>query len=163
MTVLVILAALAWAPPFWALYRLAQRRPALERVPPLATGPRVSVIVPARNEEGNIEAVVRSVLASAYEPFEVIVVDDRSTDRTFGVAERLTVTDHRVRVLRGEEPPAGWYGKPWACVQGARAARGELLCFTDADTRHEPGLMGHTVAALLADDAALLKIGRAHV
>jgi chlorobactene glucosyltransferase len=97
----------------------------------------VSVIVPARNEAENIVGVVRSILASTYQPFELIVVDDRSTDSTAEQVRALG-SDPRLRLVMGNELPAGWFGKPWACVQGYREARGELLLFTDADTKHEP-------------------------
>jgi chlorobactene glucosyltransferase len=93
----------------------------------------VSVIVPARNEAENIVSVVRSILASTYQPFELIVVDDRSTDRTTEQVRSLG-SDPRLRLVLGNELPAGWFGKPWACVQGYREARGELLLFTDART-----------------------------
>jgi len=158
MTWIPALLALAWVAPLWALYRLAQRNPALEAVPPHTDGPLLSVIIPARNESMNIEGVTRSVLASTYAPLEVVLVDDRSTDDTLAIAEQLAAADARVRVVRGTDLPAGWYGKPWACRQGAEAARGELLCFTDADTRHQPELLGHAVAALLADRRAMLTL-----
>jgi chlorobactene glucosyltransferase len=148
------LPAVAWALPFWALYRLARRDPALEQVPPLADGPLVSVIIPARNESTNLAAIVASILPSSYPAFEIILVDDRSTDDTGAIADGLAA-DPRVRVVHGTDLPAGWYGKPWACVQGARAARGELLLFTDADTRHQPALIAHAAAALQREGGML--------
>lgn len=158
MILLPILLVVVWALPLWALYRLAQRDPALESVPPRADGPRLSVIIPARNESINIEGVTRSVLASDYQQLEVILVDDRSTDDTLAIAEALAAEDGRVKVVRGTELPTGWYGKPWACRQGAEAATGALLCFTDADTRHQPALLGHAAAALLNEGAGLLTV-----
>src|SRR6185312_16696631 len=71
-----------------------------------------------------IETVVTSVLASAYRPLEVLVVDDRSTDDTAARVGELARRDPRLRLIAGEELPPGWYGKPWACLQGYRAARG---------------------------------------
>ncbi len=142
-----LLPALPWLIPFSALVRLADNRPNLSDVPPIEGTP-VSVIVPARNESAAIETVVRSILASTYRPFELLVVDDRSTDDTASIVERLAAEDARLRLVRGAPLPDGWYGKPWACEQGARAAGGELLLFTDADTRHEPELLGRAVAAL---------------
>lgn len=127
------------------------------RYPP-ARGRFVSIVIPARNEAETIETVVTSILASTYAPFEVIVVDDRSTDATAALVARLAERDGRVRLVRGAELPAGWYGKPWACEQGWRAARGDLLLFTDADTVHAPALLAHAVGALEAEDAALLTI-----
>ncbi len=102
----------------------------------------VSVIVPARNEERQIEACVRSLLSMRYPRLEVIVVDDRSDDATASIVERIARDDDRVRLVRGEELPAGWIGKPWALEQGTRVARGAWLLFTDADTEHEPASIG---------------------
>ncbi|MGH7568334.1 MAG: glycosyltransferase [Gemmatimonadales bacterium] len=142
-------------------HRYATRRPNLRDYPPLPTGPLVSVIIPARNEALNIERCARSVLASAYGPLEVIVVDDRSTDGTGDLIERQAWEPEargRLRLLRGTELPEGWFGKQWAMVQGYRAARGELLLFTDADTKHAPELLPRAVAALGAERVDLLSI-----
>lgn len=144
-----LLLALIWTAPFLAFIRLARHTPSLERVTPVRDGPRLSVIVPARNEAGTIETVVRTVLQSDYRDLELIVVDDRSTDLTAPIVARLAADDPRLRLVHGADLPAGWYGKPWACVQGWRAAAGSLLLFTDADTRHTPELIPRAVAALL--------------
>jgi chlorobactene glucosyltransferase len=126
---------------------------------PAARTPLVSVIVPARDEAVNIEACLRSLTRSAYPDFEVIVVDDRSGDDT---AERAAAVGagraRRLEVVYGEELPAGWMGKPWACWQGARAAKGELLLFTDADTVHGPELLGRAVAAMEARHADMTTV-----
>jgi chlorobactene glucosyltransferase len=117
----------------------------------------VSVIIPARNEAATIAAVVGSILDTRYTPFELLVVDDRSTDDTAIIVAGLAA-DPRVRLIRGEELPEGWYGKPWACFQGYGEARGELLLFTDADTRHHPALLSHAVGALEQEQAALVTV-----
>jgi len=98
----------------------------------------VSIVVPARDEERSIERCVRSLLAQDLSNFEVIVVDDRSTDRTGEILRELASGDDRLRVIAGEALPEGWVGKPWALVQGAHVARGSWLLFTDADSYHEP-------------------------
>src|SRR5215207_5018220 len=155
MSMAPLLPALPWLAPFAGLFRLADTRPTLSDVAPVAGTP-VTVVIPARNESRTIETVVRSILASTYHPFELVVVDDRSTDDTASIVERLAAGDARLRLVRGEPLPDGWYGKPWACVQGARAGTGELLLFTDADTRHEPELLGRAVGALRAASADLV-------
>jgi chlorobactene glucosyltransferase len=104
----------------------------------------VSIIIPARNEARAIEQTLRAFLAQDYGAFEVILVDDRSTDGTGDLARALG--DPRLVVISGEEPPAGWLGKPWAMQQGSRAARGELLLFVDADVRYEPAALRAAVA-----------------
>jgi len=120
--------------------------------------PRVSVIIPARNEARNIEHCVRSVLGTRYPSVDVIVVNDHSTDATAGIARSIAAQDSRLRVIDAPDLPDGWFGKQWACATGARAARGELLLFTDADTRHAPDLLARAVNALRAREAALLSI-----
>jgi len=154
---LELLPALPWLAPFLTLPRLADNRPNLSEVRPASAG-LVSVIIPARNESAAIGTVLGSVLASAYGPLEVLVVDDRSTDDTAVRVAELARCDPRLRLIPGQELPPGWYGKPWACLQGYRAARGELLLFTDADTRHEPELLGRAVGALQASAADLLTV-----
>jgi chlorobactene glucosyltransferase len=118
--------------------------------------PRVSVLVPARNEESEIEGCVRSLLAQTYPDFEVMVLNDHSTDRTGEILASLASTDARLRVLAGVDLPRGWLGKHWACQQLAEASRGELLLFTDADTRHGPRSILHGVAALEYEESDLL-------
>jgi len=154
---LELLPALPWLSPFAVIPRLAQLRPNLSDSPSASDG-LVSVIIPARNESAVIETVVTSVLASAYRPIEVLVVDDRSTDDTAARVGELARRDPRLRLIAGEELPPGWYGKPWACLQGYRASRGDLLLFTDADTRHTPELLGRAVGALRETGADLLTI-----
>lgn len=98
----------------------------------------LSIIVPARNEERQIEACVRSLLAQNYPRFEIIAVNDRSDDSTGAILARIAHEDSRLIVVHGDALPEGWIGKPWALAQGARIARGDWLLFTDADTTHEP-------------------------
>ncbi|HEY7480014.1 MAG TPA: glycosyltransferase family 2 protein [Gemmatimonadales bacterium] len=152
-----LLPALPWVLPFASLVPLASNRPNLSDFSP-ASGPLVSVIVPARNESATIETVMRSVLASTYQALELVVVDDRSTDDTAAIVQRIATEDGRVRLVRGGPLPESWYGKPWACLQGYRAAQGNLLLFTDADTRHQPELLGRAVAALQQERADLLTV-----
>lgn len=130
--------------------------PSLRDYPPLTAGPLVSVIIPARNEARNIERCVRSVLATRYSPIEVIVVDDRSTDGTAELVE--PANGNRLQLVRGVEPPAGWFGKPWAIVQGYKVARGELLLFADADTWHEPELLPRAVRGLQTERVDLFTV-----
>lgn len=150
-------AALPWAAPFLAFVRLASRRPNLVDAP-LARGRLVSVIVPARNEEANLPILLDSLLQTSYAPVEILLVNDRSTDRTSEVAQGYAARDDRIRLVEGTELPAGWFGKPWACQQGYRAANGDLLLFTDADTRHAPELLGRAVGALEADRRDLVTV-----
>jgi chlorobactene glucosyltransferase len=151
-----LLPAAPWLLPFLTLLRLGRRTPNLSDAP-RASGRLVSVIIPARNESRTIATVIASILQSTYEPFELLVVDDRSTDNTLEIVASFR-SDARLRVIRGEELPADWYGKPWACFQGYQQSRGELLLFTDADTRHEPELLERAVGALFTQHAALVTV-----
>ena len=158
MDLRALLPALPWLAPFAALARLGRRTPELSAAPAVTDGPLISVVIPARNESRVIATVLGSVLQSRYGALEIIVVDDRSTDDTAARVAAIAGRDPRVRLIEGAPLPEGWFGKPWACVQGARAARGEILVFTDADTRHAPDLLPHAVGALRAERADLLTI-----
>jgi glycosyltransferase involved in cell wall biosynthesis len=97
--------------------------------------PRVSILIPARNEEANIRGVTASALGSGDVDLEVLVLDDHSTDRTATIVESIARNDSRLRLLRGTSLPPGWAGKMFACQQLAEAARGDWLLFLDADVR----------------------------
>jgi chlorobactene glucosyltransferase len=99
--------------------------------------PLVSVLVPARNEEATIAACLRSLLRQDYPNLEIVVLNDGSTDATPRLVRDLG--GPLVQLLAGAPLPAGWTGKNWACHQLSRAARGDLLCFVDADTTLAPG------------------------
>jgi chlorobactene glucosyltransferase len=120
--------------------------------------PMVSIIVPARNEARNIERCVRSILGTGYEPVEVIVVDDGSTDGTGELARTAGFADARLSVISPPPLPDGWFGKQWACHTAAQMARGELLLFTDADTWHAPDLLARLVRARAGGDFAMLSV-----
>jgi len=118
--------------------------------------PKVSILVPARNEEANIRMCVESLLAQNYPDFEILVLDDNSTDRTRAILEQMSQRNPYLKVSSGEPLPAGWLGKHWACHQLTQNAAGDLLLFTDADTRFEPNALRDSVSALLAQRADLV-------
>lgn len=113
-----------------------------------ARAPRVSVVIPARDEERSIERAVTSHLSQSYPDFEIIVVNDRSSDRTGEILAVLARRDSRLTVVTGSEPPAGWLGKPHALHLGASAAAGEVLLFADADVVYDPRTLGEAVSLL---------------
>ncbi len=124
--------------------------------------PSVSVVIPARNEEANIGACLASLASQDYGPFEILVVDDQSKDGTAGIVREAPLGNAReLRLIPGEPLPEGWFGKPWACAQGAAQAQGGLLLFTDADTIHAPTLLTRAVAGMEEEEAdALTLVGR---
>ncbi|MCL2600201.1 MAG: glycosyltransferase family 2 protein [Treponema sp.] len=106
--------------------------------PEIFDGPMVSVLIPARNEADNIETCLTSLRNQVYKNYEILVLNDNSTDNTLEIINDIAATDDRVRVLDGKQLPADWYGKPFALHQLTQQARGEVLIFTDADTVHGP-------------------------
>lgn len=122
--------------------RLGQRRPAR-----VGTAPIVSVLIPARDEGAVIGDTIRAWLAQRDATFELILLDDQSSDGTADVAIGAAGGDPRLRVIHGRPLPPGWLGKNWACHQLSEAATGEVLLFTDADVRWSPDAL----ASLLGD------------
>jgi len=117
-----------------------------------ASRPTVSVIVPARNEEACLGACLESLAAQTGVGFEIILVNDASTDRTREIAQSFPL----VRMVEVDIPPSGWTGKNNAMAAGARVARGDWLLFTDADTVHLPGSTARAVAEAKQHGDALL-------
>jgi chlorobactene glucosyltransferase len=150
--VIVSLAALSFTAVLHGLLmpRLRPVKNAGERLP------RVSILVPARNEEANIAACVRSLLAQDYPNFSVHVLDDHSTDQTARIVESLGLTREKGGLIDGAELPEGWVGKNWACHQLSRIADGEYLLFTDADTVHAPESVSALVHAAREHGVVLL-------
>jgi len=104
----------------------------------LPESPFVSICVPARNEERDLEACLASLLEQGYPHFEVIVVDDNSTDRTPVIIDSLKERYSHLIAIRGAPLPPDWYGKPFALHQAVQKSRGEILLFTDADPIFRP-------------------------
>jgi glycosyltransferase involved in cell wall biosynthesis len=136
-------------------------RPEWDRNPVLPTGnPRVSIIVPARNEEESIEQALNTLLALDYDNYEVIAVNDRSTDSTGEIMERVAANLHfsqkaremghpefrSFRVVHHTELPPGWLGKTHAMWTAANQASGDWLLFTDADVLFKPDSLRRALA-----------------
>ena len=138
----------------WRLRQLAALA-----APPARTGPmpKVSIIVPARDEAHNLPRLLASLRALDPAPHEIIVVDDHSTDGTGDLARAAGAI-----VVEPPPLPPGWLGKAWACHAGALTATGELLLFTDADTAHGPRSLRDAVARLEADGADLVSAVPTH-
>jgi hypothetical protein len=115
---------------------------------PPSRWPRVSIVIPACNEAAEIEGAVRSRLSDVYPELEVVLVDDRSTDGTGDIVDRLALEDSRVRAIHVSDLPSGWLGKVFALHRGAQIATGELLLFSDADVHVTPSALRRAVALL---------------
>ncbi|MBI1794078.1 MAG: glycosyltransferase [Chloroflexi bacterium] len=106
----------------------------VEPVESPTNAPMISICIPARNEEKNIRACVEAALSQTHPNFEVIVLDDRSTDSTPKILRDIAAQTDKLKVILGSRLPSGWAGKPHALFQAAACARGEWLCFVDSDT-----------------------------
>lgn len=140
-------------PVFLVIAMGARRLELLADTPPVLPGraPRVSIIVPARDEQDAIETALRSMLALDYPGLEVIAIDDRSTDRTGEILDRLLAEragqgGAALQVVHVRELPAGWLGKNHALHLGASRATGDYLLFTDADVHYEPTALRRAIA-----------------
>lgn len=151
---ILVLALVTFASTLLAVLLYARHTPNLEHLgaPAANTWPKVSILVPARNEALSIEGALRSVLASDYPSLEVIVVDDRSTDDTPGILDRLRGEFPPLRVLRVDALPPGWTGKNHALHQASRAATGDLLLLTDADVYHSKDGLRRVVLNFVTQD-----------
>ncbi len=148
---------------FW-ISKLRKLNPPLEpvRLPGPST-PKVSVIVPARNEEKNISNCLESLLKQTYAHYEIIVVDDRSTDKTPEIlkdvqASRMPGDIPSLKIVRIEKLPEGWTGKNYAMFTGSKAATGRYFLFTDADTTHTSESLQTAVTTALTQNIDLLTL-----
>jgi chlorobactene glucosyltransferase len=120
--------------------------------------PLISIIIPARNEGRNIRRCLQALLLQTYPHYEIIVVDDRSTDETHLILSEMAKGDPHLQVIPGSELPIGWAGKPHALVQGVAAAQGDWLCFMDADTFASPELLSSTFHLAIEYQADMFSI-----
>ena len=127
--------------------------------PAVPPAPGVSIVIAARDEERHIEPAVRAFLALDYPDYELIVVNDRSVDRTAGILAALGREDARLQVVTVNELPAGWLGKNHALQLGAGRAKKELILFADADVVLEPKALLKAVGLLRRENADNLTIG----
>ncbi|MDX2129913.1 MAG: glycosyltransferase [Chloroherpetonaceae bacterium] len=122
----------------------------------LTTFPKVSILIPARNEEAVIENCIRSLATLDYPNFEIIALNDHSSDKTGAILDSLSREVNNLTVINGLRLPEGWMGKCWACHQLFIKSSGELLLFTDADTIHHPHSLKRAVTTLFEEKADML-------
>ena len=140
----------------------AREFPRLGAQPPDSPGqppaPKLSVLIPARNEGRQIRETVARLLQQGHACYEVLVMDDDSSDDTAAEASAAGAGDACFRLLRSSPLPPGWTGKNWACHQLAQAAAGEVLVFTDADVQWQPAALAALIAEMERSDADLLTV-----
>lgn len=137
-----------WLWMFAGTVRVVRTVPLLAQsdAPPPETWPKLSIIIPACNEADSLESALRSVLDQDYPEFEVILIDDRSTDGTAAIVDRMAAGDPRILAIHVEQLPEGWLGKVHALSLGAAKASGSWLLFTDADVHMAPGTLRRAIA-----------------
>lgn len=118
----------------------------------------VSILIPARNEEDNILTLLKSIYQQDYRDYEVIVLDDDSSDRTYDICAEFAAKHSNFRVIKGKELTGQWLGKNYACHQLARQAKGEFLLFLDADEEVFNGLINSAVHRMNFRNLALLSL-----
>jgi glycosyltransferase involved in cell wall biosynthesis len=150
LLILISLCAL-WVVGLGYLIVAIQRLPVLreQHAPVPDVWPRLSVVIPACNEGANLESAVATLLQQDYPDLEIILVDDRSTDGTGEIIERLAREDPRIRAVHVETLPQGWLGKVHALHRGVERASGDWLLFTDADVHFGAGILRRAVAFVL--------------
>ena len=114
------------------------------------TTPKVSIILPARNEEGFIGKCLDSLIKQDYPNYEIIVIDDSSDDSTGKIISEYAKKNSKIIPVTAKPKPEGWMGKNWACMEGYKKITGELLLFTDADTKHSENVISLAVAQLFS-------------
>lgn len=137
-------------------FRLSRRRKRWRE------GPKISVLIPARNEAHRIRPTLDSILVQDYKDYEVLVIDDNSTDDTWSVLEEYAETYSRLRIFKGRPLPDGWKGKPYAMTQLAEEAEGEIFVFLDADIKSSPDFLSWTAERMRRHGTDSMSAGARH-
>jgi cellulose synthase/poly-beta-1,6-N-acetylglucosamine synthase-like glycosyltransferase len=151
--------SLAWIFLIKSMWITFRDSPFLDKFDPMPHhNPKVSIILPARNEERFIEKCISSLLEQDYKNYEIIAIDDRSDDNTGEIIKKIAKRSSKVVHVLAEPKPKRWTGKNWACIEGFRKATGELLLFTDADTFHTKKTISLAVDHLLSEELDALTV-----
>ena len=137
-TVIMVGVFLTWLSLIYSMYLSFTKTPFLDIFDNKSTStPKVSVILPARNEEEFISECLETLSSQDYNDFEIIAINDSSEDRTGEIIEKFSKKDSRIIHVSAREKPEKWMGKNWACMEGFKKATGSIMLFTDADTKFE--------------------------
>jgi len=144
----VFIGCVYWLWMFIGTVRVVRAVPLLARSdsPPLQTLPKLSIVIPACNEAATLESALCSVLGQDYPELEIILIDDRSSDGTAAIVDRMAQVDRRILAIHVEQLPEGWLGKVHALALGTAKANGSWLLFTDADVHMAPGTLRRAIA-----------------
>ena len=130
--------------------------PKLNGKKPVAEQPLISVLVPMRNEARNVKNCVHMLKNLTYEHLEILIYEDQSTDQTFSLLQEAIGQDTRFQIIPGVPLQKGWVGKVHACHQLRQYAKGDYLCFVDADVTLHPDVLSHSLEQAVHKKAALL-------
>ena len=158
-TAILVGVFLAWLSLTHTMYQSFTRTPFLDKFEKKNIQmPRVSVILPARNEENFISRCLETLSTQDYKDFEIIAIDDSSEDKTGEIIEKFAKQDSKIIHVSAREKPENWMGKNWACMEGFKKATGSLLLFTDADTKFEKNVITLTVSHLQSEELDALTV-----
>ncbi len=158
-TVILCGVFIAWISLISSMYKSFTKTPYLDKFENSPDHePKVSIILPARNEEEFIGKCLESFVNQDYPNYEIIAVDDSSNDNTWNIIEKYVRISDKVVAIKADPKPDGWMGKNWACIQGFKHATGELLLFTDADTKYSERVISLAVAHLLSEKLDVLTV-----
>ena len=158
-TVILIGVFLTWVSLISSMYKSFTKTPYLDKFENSSNQiPKVSIILPARNEEKFIGKCLESFVQQDYTNYEIISVDDSSDDKTWEIIEKYAKSSEKIVPVKAKTKPDGWMGKNWACIEGFKHATGDLLLFTDADTRYSEKVLSFAVAHLLSEKLDVLTV-----
>ena len=150
---------LAWVALISSMYKSFTKTPYLDKFENSSDqNPKVSIILPARNEEKFIGKCLESFVRQDYTNYEIMAIDDSSTDKTWEIIERYAKKSKKVVPIKAASKPDGWMGKNWACMAGFKRATGDLLLFTDADTRYSEKVISYAVTHMLSEKLDVLTV-----
>ena len=150
---------LAWISLTNSMFKSFTRTPYLDKLENISKDtPKVSIILPARNEEKFIGKCLESFVQQDYSNYEIIAVDDSSNDSTWKIIEKYAKKSEKIVPVKANAKPDGWMGKNWACIEGFKRATGDLMLFTDADTTYSKKVISLSVAHLLSEKLDVLTV-----
>ena len=158
-TAILIGVFLAWVSLTSSMYKSFTKTPYLDKFDNSSNQiPKVSIILPARNEEKFIGKCLESFVNQDYTNYEIMAIDDSSDDKTWEIIEKYAKKSDKVIPVKATSKPDGWMGKNWACMEGFKRASGDLLLFTDADTTYSKKVLSLAVAHLLSEKLDVLTV-----